>query len=510
MNAVQEGTTSILTPYVYSAFEQHSLLSTANIIASLISGLSQLALAKVIDIWGRPQGFLLMTILLTLGLVMMAACNNVETYAAAQVFYWVGYSNLAYIISIFVADTSALKNRGLMLAYVSSPFIITIWVSSPFANTLIYGIGWRWGFGIFAIVMPAMCIPLWFLFDHHQRRAERAGLLPERQPTGKNLWQSLAHYLVEFDVVGLLLITAGLALFLLPFSIVTSQAQGWRSPLIMALLVVGAVLVCAFVAWERLFAPVQFMPWELLSDRTVLGACLLAMSLYVEFYIWDIYFSSFLQVALDMPVRRVGYVTQIYSIGSCAWSLVVGAWIRYTGHFKGVALWFGLPVTVLGVGLMIHFRSAGVDVGYVVMCQIFIAVAGGCLVICEQLAVMAAASHQHVAVVLAIEGMFASVGGAIGQTVCGAIWDHVLPASLAKYLPEADQGLVAAITGSITTQLGYPVGSPVRTAINRAYSDAMKWEAIASTLVLIVAVPAVLMWRNINVKDFKQAKGLVV
>lgn len=66
---------------------------------------------------------------------------------------------------------------------------------------------------------------------------------------------------------------------------------------------------------------------------------------------------------------------------------------------------------------MVAFRSADSRIGYIVMTQIFIAFAGGTLVITEQMAAMAAASHQHVAVVLAIEGMFANVGGAIGQTI---------------------------------------------------------------------------------------------
>jgi hypothetical protein len=59
--------------------------------SSIIGGLVQLPLAKVLDIWGRPQGYALMVFFLTMGLVMMASCKNVETYAAAQVFYWVGY-----------------------------------------------------------------------------------------------------------------------------------------------------------------------------------------------------------------------------------------------------------------------------------------------------------------------------------------------------------------------------------------------------------------------------------
>lgn len=59
--------------------------------SSIIAGLSKLPLAKIIDIWGRPQGIALMTFFWVIGFVMMAATTNVEMYAAAQVFSLVGY-----------------------------------------------------------------------------------------------------------------------------------------------------------------------------------------------------------------------------------------------------------------------------------------------------------------------------------------------------------------------------------------------------------------------------------
>jgi MFS family permease len=90
---MQQGMSGSLTPYVTSSFYQHSLTATTSIMSSLIGGLSKLTLAKILDIFGRPQGFLFMVVLLTIGLIMMAACQNVQTYAAAQVFYWVGYVN---------------------------------------------------------------------------------------------------------------------------------------------------------------------------------------------------------------------------------------------------------------------------------------------------------------------------------------------------------------------------------------------------------------------------------
>jgi len=184
----------------------------------------------------------------------------------------------------------------------------------------------------------------------------------------------------------------------------------------------GGLLLIAFALYEKYLAPVTFIPFDLLFDRTVLGACILAAVLFVSFFIWNSYFQSFLQVVNGLTITEASYVGNIYSIGSCFWSLVVGVLIRWTGRFKWLALYFGVPLNILGVGLMIAFRQPDVNVGYVIMCQIFIAFAGGTLVICEQLAAMAATSHQLVAVVLAVEGMYSNIGGAIGSTVAAAVW----------------------------------------------------------------------------------------
>lgn len=508
MDSLQQQITGVLTPYVTSSFALHSLTATTGILAQIIGGLSKLPLAKVLDVWGRPQGFIIMVVLLTIGIIMMAATDSVEMYAAAQVFYWVGYNGSQYALSIFIADTSHLKNRGLMFGFASSPYIVTTWIGGPAAQRFLEGVGYKWGFGTFAIVTPVVNLPLFILFVWNYRKAKKAGLMPRRE-SNRTTWQSIKHYAVEFDLVGLLLISAGLALFLLPFSLYQRQANGWRSAMIFCMIIFGGLLLIAFGVWERFYAPKKFIPWELLTDRTVFGAFVLSAVLFVSFYLWDAYFYSFLQVVNNQSVTQASYIFNIYSIGACFWAIPTGMYIRYTGRFKNIALFFGIPLTILGVALMIHFRRPDQNIGSIVMCQIFIAVSGGTLVICEQLAAMAAASHQHVAVVIAIEGMFSSVGGAIGSTIASAIWQGVFPVKLAEYLPAESQGDLLKIYGDLVTQLSYPVGSPTRDAINRAYGDTQKLMVIASTAFLSLGIVGVLMWRNINVKDFKQVKGRV-
>jgi MFS family permease len=411
-------------------------------------------------------------------------------------------------MGIFVADTSSLKSRGFAFAFISSPYIITVWIGGPIAESFLKTSGFRWGFGTFAIITPLITMPLFGLFMYNYHKAKKMGLITSTR-SERSIIQSLGYYALQFDIFGLLLICGGMSLFLLPFSLYSFQPDGWHSPLIICMLVFGIVLLIAFGLYERFLAPVTFIPFKLLTDRTVLGAYILAGVLFVEFYIWDSYFTSFLQVVNNLNVTQTSYVANIYSIGSCFWALVVGAAIRWTGKFKWVALYFGVPMTILGVGLMIKFRAPNENIGYIIMCQIFIAFGGGALVICEQIAAMAAASHQQVAVVLAVEGMFSSIGGAIGSSVAAAIWTGVFPKQLAKHLPQESLANLTMIYGSLTTQLSYPVGTATRDAIIVSYGEAQKLMLISATVVLVLAIISVAVWRDIDVKKFKQVKGMV-
>lgn len=71
-------------------------------------------------------------------------------------------------------------------------------------------------------------------------------------------------------------------MFLLPFSIATYAPNGWRTGYIIAMLVLGILCMPAFYAWERYFAPVQFLSWEFLQERTIIGSCWLYAVMFIS------------------------------------------------------------------------------------------------------------------------------------------------------------------------------------------------------------------------------------
>jgi len=393
-----------------------------------------------------------------------------------------------------------------MLAFATSPYIFTTWVGGPVSQSIIQGPGWRWGFGIFSIVIPAVVSPLCVLFFWNNRKAEKAGLLPSKRRSF-NLG-TIKQYAIEVDLGGILILATGMALFLLPFSIWSYQADEWKSSMIICMIVFGGLLLIVFALYEKYLAPVTFIPFELLTDRTVLFGAIYFFFIFFGSAIWSSYFFSMCQVVYGLNITTAVYVSNIYRVGSCFFALLVGVMIRWTGRFKWLAVYFAVPLMMLSTGLMIHFRQPGTNIGYIVMTQIFNAFAGGTIVICGEMAMMAPSDHQHIAVIIALLNLFSSIGGACGSTVSAAIWTSKFRSALKEHLPPGAN--FEGIYGSILSQMINRPGTPTRIAINRSYGDAQRYMLIASTCLFVGALVSAALWRDIRIKSITQVRGRVV
>ncbi|KAJ5579661.1 Siderochrome iron transporter 2 [Penicillium hispanicum] len=498
-----------LSNYVFGSFKSAPQITTAYIASSIVGGVLKLPLGKTLNLWGRAEGLVISLVIYVIGMIILAACNGPNTFVGGYVLYWIGYYCLYLILEIFIADTTGLRNRAWAFAFSTTPFICTAFTAPLAAQSFITTSGWRWGFGAFAITQPFVFGPLAVVFKYYEKKAERLGTF-HRIPSGRSLGQSIIHYIHEFDVIGALIIMAAFVLFLLPFSMTSYSVTQYKSATFIAMVVVGFCLFPAFAVWERFFARKHFIRWELFKNRSVAGACLLSAVLFFNFDLWDTYFQNFCLVVYGLDYTMAGYMSQIYNVGSCFWSVLVGIYIYKTKHFKYLALCFGLPLMFLGSGLMIHFRGQDSNIGYVIMCQIFIAFAGGTMVIGEDMAVMAGGDREGIPMALSLISLFSNVGGAIGYAVCASIYNNTYLSALRSHLPDnlKDQAETVYM-GGITTQLTYPLGSPIRDAAAYAWGWSQRQNCIASTCILVLGIPAILMWKNFNV-DKQQNKGTVL
>mmetsp|Transcript_6472 Transcript_6472/g.8122 ORF Transcript_6472/g.8122 Transcript_6472/m.8122 type:complete len:464 (-) Transcript_6472:222-1613(-) len=463
----------------------------------------------MLTIWGRAEGFLVFVGIYLLGIIIIAACNGPNSYAAGYVLYWIGYDAIYLILDVFIADTSGLKNRAFSFAFVSTPFICTAFTGPLAAESFLKMATWRWAYGAFAIIMPFVFVPLAVVFKFYQMKAAKMGLF-KNDESGRTTLQSIVHYFHEFDVVGCFILMAAFVLFLLPFSLNNYGRAQYKSATFIVMIIIGVLLFPVFYIWEKYFARTHFIRWELFGQRTVLGACFVAIITNFSFYCWDSYYYNFCIVVYDLSVSYAGYMGQIYNVGSCFWGVVFGVWVRLIKTFKYTCLFFGLPLLMLGAGLLIRFRGQESNIGLIVMCQIFIAFGGGTLVIGQQMAVMCAAGIDSIPMMLSIVSLSASIGAAIGSAVSAAIYTNTFPDALYDALPDnAKANATSIYLGGYLEQLTYPVGSDIRNAINHAWGVSQRDGAIAACCILVLAIPAIAVWKNFNV-DKKANKGTVL
>lgn len=504
---MSSGIIQTLTPYVTSNFQRHGLTSTTSIIAGLASGLFTLPFAKILDIYGRAQGLALMVVLETTGLVMMAACKNVEMYCAAQVFYTAGYQGVSFTMTIFIADTCSLKYRALVIGLTATPTLAMVWAAGPAAQQILETIGVAWGFGIWCIIVPVVCVPWFFLLLRAQLKAKKQIAISSTPSKLRSPIQSLLYLLKEADALGLLILATGLSLFLLAFNLYTFQHHQWDSGLVISFIVIGALLILFFPVYERFISPQTFIPWSLLKNRTLLLVYASDFLYYMSSQTWGSFYYSVLIVIFNQSITHATYIANTYFVASTIWVIVMGIALTRYGKLKYYALYFGIPMTLLATGLQIKFRTSSSSIGYVVMCQILIAAGGGTMYLVNQLTIMAASGPENFTTTFAILGIVIQTGRAIGGTIGTALWTNFFPKKLSQYLPPSALPFVQQIYGSIYVQTSYPVGSPERDAINHAYGDTLRIMLIVATCLIPPCWIFIAFWFNYDVKNIKQ-KGM--
>jgi MFS family permease len=85
VTSLDSNTTQVLVPYATSSFNTHSLLSVIGIVSGVMIAVVKAPMAKIGDVFGRMEAFLLSVLLYVAGYIQMAASRNVEAYAVTQI-----------------------------------------------------------------------------------------------------------------------------------------------------------------------------------------------------------------------------------------------------------------------------------------------------------------------------------------------------------------------------------------------------------------------------------------
>lgn len=293
-----------LTAYATSAFSKHSLISTVLVVQNVVNGRHFLPvlrighntnrslavikppMAKVADVFGRFEAFCLSITIYVLGYIQMAASGNVQAYASAQIFYSAGSTGLQILQQVFIADSSSLLNRALLALLPELPFLVTVWIGPTIADAILRLASWRWGYGMWSIILPASFLPLGLSLLLNQRKARRLNLIKPKSRKRRSFLSVAKRTWYDLDMFGLILLSAAVTLILVPLTLAANAPNGWKNKNIVAMIVVGVVCLFALPFWEtsKKLAPKPLLSLHLLKQRTALAGCALAFFYFSTFF----------------------------------------------------------------------------------------------------------------------------------------------------------------------------------------------------------------------------------
>lgn len=120
---------------------------------------------------------------------------------------------------------------------------------------------------------------------------------------------------------------------------------------------------------------------------------------------------------------------------------------------------------------------------------------------------MVPVTHQEIAVVNAIWGLFGSFGSSIGYAIAGAMWNNILPGQLLQRLPESSKADYRTIFGDITVQSSFADGTPERDAVVGAYADVQRKMVITGACFVPLCLACIWVWKNTNIKKLEKEEG---
>ncbi|KAL9586912.1 MAG: hypothetical protein Q9212_000584 [Teloschistes hypoglaucus] len=459
ITSLEQLTTTNLTAYATSAFKTHSLIATVLVVQGVVNAVIKPPMAKIANAFGRLEAFSIGVFLYIIGYIQMAASNNVRTFASAQIFYSAGSTSLQILQQIFIADTSDLLNRALWSSLPDIPFLITVWAGPPMASNLLAHTTWRWGYGIWTIVLPVAFLPLALALGLNMRKAKKLGQLPPSPWKGQTFVGGFKSVWYELDIMGLLLLSAAFSLILIPCTLAQRAKGGWNNGSMIAMVVIG-------------------------------GVCLI--------------------VVQQDSVTAAGHITQTFSFTSTVSSIVTGLLIKYTRHYKYFVT-AGAAIYLMGIGLIMRYRVQSSSTAQIVGTQIAVGIGGGMVIVPAQLGVQASVSHGEVAAATAIFLTIVEIGGAVGSAISGAVWTKNIPKKLALYLPPDAQANATSIFGDLILAKSYPSGSLERIAIDRSYQETMKILLTISVCLAVPLLPLSLVLQNYRLDQMDQkVKGTVI
>ncbi|GLA37400.1 hypothetical protein AnigIFM63309_004313 [Aspergillus niger] len=498
LSELDNSTVGTYRNFATSDFDALAELATLNTAASIISAISKPPIAKISDVLGRGEAYVFAVTCYVVSYILCASSKTFSTYAGGYVLYSIGQAGTSFLNATIVSDLSSMRWRGFAYNILYLPFLVIPWVSAFIVQSVVDGIGWRWGIGMFAILMPfgaGFIITTLLVF---QQRAKRSGLVLNEQ-------LNLHGFFSRIDLGGLFILSAGFALVLIPITLAATSAGRWKTPWVDALIAVGVVILACLYPYEKYVARHPVVPVRYFRNLSILLPVVLVCIDNISFGATHTYLYVWSEVSHNFSPRNAQFLYYTNGVMQALVGMGTGLLMYRLRSYKWIFV-IGAVVRMVGYGVMVRLRTNESSVAELFIVQLVQGIGSGIIETVGIVAAQITVSHAELAQVTSLVLLAAYLGNGIGSAIAGGIYSGQLRQQLRLHLgsgvsESTVDRLYNSISGTLPTW-----GSAERTAIDRAYSDVMGSITIAA---LAFSAPIVILSLFLPNKQLGDGHNLV-
>ncbi|KAL1879606.1 hypothetical protein Plec18167_004067 [Paecilomyces lecythidis] len=420
----------------------------------LCSTVFQPSFASFSNIFGRKPLVLTSILFFFVGAVIAGVAKNFTYMLVGRSLQGIGGGGIIALSEIIVTDIIPLRLRGNYFGILSAMWSIGSVTGPILGGGFAENVTWRWIFYInFPFIGVGVVLVLLFL---------KLNFIPT----------SLAEKLRRVDYIGTVLFIGSTASFLIPLSWggVMYDWDSWRT---LVPLIIGAVGLITFGAYEYYIASDPIIPPTIFQNRTAIvsfaGAVLQGLVLWCALYYLPLYYEAVKEYS--PIVSGIALFPETFTVAPSA--MVTGILITWSGRYRW-AIWLGWAIATVGMGILCI-----VDVNTSIPGWIFLNLVPGLglgiLFPSIAFAVQASATPKNLSIAVAMFSFFRAFGQAIGVAIGGVVFQNRMHDNLLGYpalAPLADAYSRDA-AGLVQVIKKMPDGAD-KSDLKQAYTDSLR------------------------------------
>ncbi|KAI4659497.1 uncharacterized protein J4E79_006029 [Alternaria viburni] len=383
--------------------------------------------AKLSDIWGRKPIMLAALAIFFASSAVCATAKTMQELIIGRAFQGTAGGGLILLVHVCISDLFSLRQRSLLMGFTEGIWALAGGIGPVLGGIFASLVTWRWCFYInlpisgFAAVLIVL-----FLDIKHEHTSFIDGIRAVD-------WFGMFTFL-GFTLMILLGLDFGGVLF------------PWDSAKVIALLVVGGVMIFAFIYSEAKVAKYPLIPMTVFRRGTNVAAFLVVFFHGFVFIAGEYYMPLYFQAVLEASPLRSGLLLLPFIVTGAIAGVLCGLIMHKTGHFREI-IWVGTLLLTIGFGLFISFdayTSTGKAVGFVIVGGL----GSGILFEAPMIAIQSQVEQQDVATATATLSFVRNIGVAISTIIGGTIFQNSMNGQ-ASFLRDAGlpQNLLSQLDG---------------------------------------------------------------